>query len=185
VEVEKEVMDDVLDIIQEIVKAKSFQGERLDKLVRELQSKRGTPGLPTTPLFFGIAKGIEKIAEDRIYHGQGDPQLDEITSKIEAIEEREGLEEGEHFLPDNPDTPEDYQAQSIEFDARRSMIVAEAMTGYGENDMAEKYLNNPMGYKRIYYAGWRVVEKDNPVALKVIDELQANDTEGTDDFITD
>ena len=61
---EKEVMGDVLDIIQEIVKAKSFQSERLDELVRQLQSKRGTPGLPTTPLFFGIAKGIEKITED-------------------------------------------------------------------------------------------------------------------------
>ena len=171
-------MDDVLDIIQKIVKAKSFYTDRPDELVRELQSKRGTPGLPTTPVFFGIAKGIEKIAEDRIYHGPGDPQLDEITRKIEAIEEREGLEEGEHFLPDNPDTPEDYQAQSIEFNARGSMIVAEIMTGYGENDMAEKYLNNPMGYKRLYYAGWRVVEKDNPEALKVIDELQANDTAG-------
>jgi hypothetical protein len=53
-------------------------------------------------------------------------------------------------LPDNPDTPEDYQAQSIEFDARRSMIIVEIMIGYGENDMAEKYLNNPMGYKRLY-----------------------------------
>ena len=62
------------------------------------------------------------------------------------------------------------------------MIIAEVMTGYGENDMAEKYLNNPMGYKRLYYAGWRVVEKDNPVALKVIDELQANDTDGSDEF---
>ena len=179
----KEVMDDILNIIHEIVKAKSFQGERLDKLVRELQSKRGTPGLPTTPFFFGIAKGIEKITEYRIYHGQGDPVLDEITRKIEAIEEREGLEEGEHFLPDNPDTPEDYQAQAIEFDARRSMIVAEVMTGYGENDMVEQYLNNPMGYKRLYYAGWRVVEKDNPVALKVIDELQANDDVGSNDLI--
>ena len=176
-------MDEVFDIIHEIVKAKSFQGERLDSLVRQLQSKRGTQGLPITPFFFGIAKGIEKIAEDKIYSGKGDPILDEITKKIEAIEEREGLEEDEHFLPDNPDTPEDYQAQSIEFDARRSMIVAEVMIGYGESDMAEKYLNNPMGYKRLYYAGWRVVEKDNPVALKVIDELQARDTGDSDEFI--
>ena len=176
-------MDDVLDIIQEIVRAKSFQSERLDELVRELQFKRGTPGLPKTPFFFGIAKGIEKIAEDRIYHGEGDPILNEITRKIEAIEEREGLEEGEHFLPENPDTPEDYQAQSIEFDARREKIVAEVMIGYGENDMAEQYLNNPMGYKRLYYAGWRVVEKDNPEALKVIDALQANDTDDSDELL--
>ena len=90
---EKEVMDEVFDIIHEIVKAKSFQGERLDSLVRQLQSKRGTQGLPITPFFFGIAKGIEKIAEDKIYSGKGDPILDEITKKIEAIEERELLEE--------------------------------------------------------------------------------------------
>ena len=48
----------------------------------------------------------------------------------------------------------------------------------------DDYLNNPMGYKRIYYAGWRVVEKDNPEAQKVIDELQVNDTAGPEELFS-
>ena len=53
-----------------------------------------------------------------------------------------------------------------------------------EDKMADDYLNNPMGYKRIYYAGWRVVEKDNPEAQKVIDELQVNDTAGPEELFS-
>jgi hypothetical protein len=177
-------MDDALEAIREVVKTPASNGKKLDELVRYIQSKRGTPGLSITAVFFGIAKGIEKIAEHRIYFGGGDAKLDEINKKIEAIEKREGLEKDEYFLPDNPDTPEAYQAQAIEFDARRCEITAEIMTGYGEDKMADDYLNNPMGYKRIYYAGWRVVEKDNPEAQKVIDELQVNDTAGPEELFS-
>jgi hypothetical protein len=81
-------MDDALEAIREVVKTPASNGKKLDELVSYIQSKRGTPGLSITAVFFGIAKGIEKIAEHRIYFGGGDAKLDEINKKIEAIDDQ-------------------------------------------------------------------------------------------------
>jgi len=80
----KGVMDDALEAIREVVKTPASNGKKLDELVSDIQSKRGTPGLSITAVFFGIAKGIEKIAEHRIYFGGGDAKLDEINKRREG-----------------------------------------------------------------------------------------------------
>ena len=44
------------------------------------------------------------------------------------------------------------------------------MIEFGEDELAELFLNNWIQYIKRYYDGWRVLEKDDPDILKEIDE---------------
>ena len=52
-------MDDALEAIREVVKTPASNGKKLDELVSYIQSKRGTPGLSITAVFFGIEEQAE------------------------------------------------------------------------------------------------------------------------------
>ena len=62
-------MDDALKAIKEVQKSPTNGGKKLDELVRNIQSKRYAAGLSKAAVFFGIAKGMEKIVENEIYFG--------------------------------------------------------------------------------------------------------------------
>jgi hypothetical protein len=93
-----------------------------------------------------------------------------LNIKIKEIQEREGLDDEEFFDRGDPDSPEDYQALNIEFEQRINEIRIDILSEFGEDEFAELFLNNRMQYIKRYYAGWRVLEKDDPIKLKNIDQ---------------
>ena len=49
-------------------------------------------------------------------------------------------------------------------------IRIDILSKFGEDELAELFLNKRMQYIKRYYDGQRVLEKDNPDILKEIDE---------------
>ena len=165
-------MDVVTELVREIKKCKVTELEKVSSLFRELQVFRDTSDDSTDPdlIFFGLANGLEKISDYRIFELHNDVRLNELNKKIKEIQEREGLDDDEFFVRGDPDTPEDYQALNIEFEHRIDEIRIDILSEFGEDELAELFLNNRMEYVKRYYNGWRVLEKDNPDILKEIDE---------------
>jgi hypothetical protein len=93
-----------------------------------------------------------------------------LNIKIKEIQEREGLDDDEFFDRGDPDSPEDYQALNIEFEQRIDEIRIDILSEFGEDELAELFLNNRMLYIKRCYAGWKVLEKDDPIKLKDIDQ---------------
>ena len=165
-------MDVITELVREIKKCKVTELEKVSSLFRELQVFRDTSDDSIDPdlIFFGLANGLEKISDYRIFELHNDVRLNELNTKIKEIQEREGLEDDEFFVRGDPDTPEDYQALNIEFEHRIDEIRIDILSEFGEDELAELFLNNRMEYVKRYYNGWRVLEKDNPDILKEIDE---------------
>ena len=165
-------MDAVAELVREIKKCKVTELEKVSSLFRELQVFRDTSDDSIDPdlIFFGLANGLEKISDYRIFELHNDVRLNELNAKIKEIQEREGLDDDEFFVRGDPDTPEDYQALNIEFEHRIDEIRIDILSEFGEDELAELFLNNRMEYVKRYYNGWRVLEKDNPDILKEIDE---------------
>jgi hypothetical protein len=121
-------------------------------------------------ILFGLATGLEKISDHRIFELHNDVRLNELNIKIKEIQEQEGLEDDEFFVRGDPDSPEDYQALNIEFEHRIDEIRIDILSEFGEDELAELFLNNRVQYIKRYYDCWRVLEKDDPYILKEIDE---------------
>ena len=46
------------------------------------------------------------------------------------------------------------------------------MQEFEEDEMADLFINKNNEYIRRFHSGWRILEKDNPEALKEIDEYE-------------
>jgi hypothetical protein len=168
-------MDVVTELVREIKKCKIKELEKVSNLIMELQVFRYTSVDSIYPdlIFFGLATGLEKISDHRIFELHNDVRLNELNIKIKEIQEQEGLEDDEFFDRGDPDSPEDYQALNalnIEFEHRIGKIRIDILSEFGEDELAELFLNNRAQYIKRYYDGWRVLEKDDPYILKEIDE---------------
>ena len=121
----------------------------------ELQVFRYTSDDSIDPdlIFFGLATGLEKISDHRIFELHNDVRLNELNIKIKEIQEQEGLEDDEFFVRGDPDSPEDYQALNIEFEHRIDEIRIDILIKFGEDELAELFLNNRMQYIKRYYDG--------------------------------
>ena len=170
-------MYEVHKLTKEIQSCNSYQTDRASDLIRKLQAQRDANPAKTDLVLYGIALGIQKISDNRIYEQRIDDRLDQLNKKIKEIEIREGLEEGEIFIHGDPDTPEDYEALNIEFTHRIDEINADIMREFGEDETAELFMNDRKEFIHRYHNGWRVLEKDNPKALKEIDEHEKLDLE--------
>ena len=144
------------------------------KVCREIYNDTVEPDL----FFHGLAVGLEKVSDYRIYHLHSDKRLNELNDKIDKIKTREGLDTDDIYELGDPDSPEDYQALNIEFQHRIDEISAEVMNEFEEDEMADLFFNNTKEYSRRYHSGWRILEKDNPEALKEIDESEKDEMEG-------
>lgn len=165
-------MDVVTELVREIKKCKIKELEKISTLIRELQVFRDTSDHSIDPdlIFFGLATGLEKISDYRIFDLHSDVRLNKLNIKIKEIQEREGLDDDEFFDRGDPDSPEDYQALNIEFEHRIDEIRIDILSEFDEDELVELFLNNRMLYIKRYYDGWRVLEKDDPVKLKDIDQ---------------
>ena len=168
------VMDVVAELVREIKKCKTKELEKVSTLIRELQVFRDTSDDSIDPelIFFGLATGLEKISDYRIFELRNDIRLNELSTKIKKVQEREGLDDDEYFVRRDPDSPEDYQALIIEFEHRIDEIRIDILSEFDEDELAELFLNNRMQYIKRYYNGWRVLDKDDPDKLKDIDKKE-------------
>ena len=165
-------MDVVAELVREIKKCKIKELEKVSTLITELQVFRDTSDDSINPdlIFFGLATGLEKISDYRIFELRNDVRLNELSTKIKKIQGREGLDDDEYFVRRDPDSPEDYQALIIEFEHRIDEIRIDILSEFDEDELAELFLNNRMQYIKRYYNGWRVLDKDDPDKLKDIDK---------------
>jgi hypothetical protein len=166
------IMDEIIKVIRAIKKAKITEPEKVSNLIGKLQVLRDTSAKTINPdlILFGIATGLEKISDYRIFELQNDDRLNELNTKIRKVEEREGLGENEEFVHKDADTPEDYQSLNIEFEYRIGEIRTDIMKKFDENKIAYLFWNDRKEYIKKFYTGWRVLEKDNPGKLREIDE---------------
>lgn len=167
-------MDVVAELVREIKKCKIKELEKVSNLIRELQVFRDTSDDSIDPdlIFFGLATGLKKVSDYRIFELRNDVRLNELNTKIKEIQEREGLDDDEYFVRRDPDSPEDYQALIIEFEHRIDEVRIDILSEFGEDELAELFLNSRMQYIKRYYNGWRVLEKDDPDMLKEIDQSE-------------
>jgi hypothetical protein len=168
------VMDVVAELVREIKKCKIKELEKVSTLIRELQVFRDTSDDSIDPelIFFGLATGLEKISDYRIFELRNDVRLNELSIKIKKVQEREGLDDDEYFVRRDPDSPEDYQALIVDFEHRIDEIRIDILSEFDEDELAELFLNNRMQYIKRYYNGWRVLDKDDPDKLKDIDKKE-------------
>jgi len=168
-------MDEIHQSIKIIQRCKIYQTDKISNLLGQVQAQMNANPASADLVLYGIALGIEKVSDSRIYEQRNDDRLNELSEKIQKIENREVLEEGEFFPPGDPDTPEEYQALNIEFKHRIDEIKAGIMREFGEDELAVLFMNNGKEFLRHYYNGWQVLEKDNPKVLKEIDEQEKHD----------
>jgi hypothetical protein len=167
-------MDLVTELVREIKKCKVKELEKVSNLIRELQVFRDTSDDSINPdlIFFGLATGLEKVSDFRIFELRNDVPLNELNIKIKKIQGREGLDEDEYFVRGDPDSPEDYQALIIEFEHRIDEIRIDILSEFDEDELTELFLNNRMKYINRYYNGLRVLDKGDPDKLKDINQSE-------------
>ena len=167
-------MDEIVRLVREIKKSKIKELDKVSYLIGKLQVYRDTYNDSIDPdlILFGLAVGLEKISDYRIYELRDDDRLKELNIKIKKIHEREGMDDDDHFVRGDPDSPEDYQALNIEFEHRIDEIRMDIMSEFDEEELAELFLNSRNEYVKQYYNGWRVLEKDDPDMLKEIDQSE-------------
>jgi len=167
-------MQEITKVVREINKTNKGNPQKISLMIGRLQSLRDTSPESINPdlFLFGIAVGLEKISDYRIYDLHNDDRLNELNEKIKKIYEREGMEDDEFFVRGDPDTPEDYQALNIEFQFRIDEIRVGIMKEFGEVELGELFENNRDKYIQRFYNGWRVLEKDDPDKLQEIDDSE-------------
>lgn len=173
-------MDKVHQLVRDIRKCRVDTPDKLCVLIGKLKTYREVYQDTIEPdLFFhGMAVGLEKVSDYRIYHLHSDKRLNELDNKIEEIKTREGLGTEDIYERGDPDSPEDYQALNIELQHRIDEISAAVMKEFEEEEMADLFFNKTKEYTRRYHSGWRILEKDNPGALKEIDESEKDEQAG-------
>ena len=163
-------MDKIHELVRKIRTCKIDETDRVCNLIGRLRAFKEED---SDLCFFGIAAGLEKIFDYRIFELRNDSRLDELNQKINKVREREGLDELETFVPGDPDTPEDYQALNNEFEYRIDEIRYSIMKEFDEKEMADLFAHHREQYIRRYHQGWRIFEKNNPKAIKKIDEAES------------
>ena len=175
-------MDIIVQLARKINKCRVDQPDKLLVLIGKLQTHKdiNQGAMESDLIFYGLAFGLEKIADHRIFHLQSDETLSILSDEIEEIKKREGLDEDEFYARGDPDSPEDYQALNIEFQYRIDEIRAEVMQEFEEDEMADLFIDKNKEFIRKFHNGWRILEKDNSEMLKEIDE---HEKEELDEFL--
>ena len=149
------------DVLQRYFNAPAA-GEHLGMaaLLRNIQALRFA-GIEPDVSFFIVCQMAESHAETIF---DTDPELNELSAKIRAIEKREGLSELDEFIPDHPETPADWKALNDQWHDRFQEVekteddrVIGWLCRHGETDMADLYLNDRAAFDRRREAGRHIL----------------------------
>jgi hypothetical protein len=120
-------------------------------LLRDIQASRFA-GIDTDVGFFVVCQMAERHAETIF---ETDRQLNELSSKIRAIEQREGLDELDEFDPDHPETPADWKALNGKSNRRFQAVekIRDArfirwLRRHGELDITDLFANDRAAFDR-------------------------------------
>ena len=87
-------------------------------------------------------------------------KLNELSAKIRAIEQREGLDELDEFDPDHPETPADWKVLDAKSNRRFQAVekierdrIIRWLRRHGELDMADLFANDRAAFDRRREAG--------------------------------
>jgi hypothetical protein len=126
-------------------------------LLQLAQAQRDSGSDNDEALFFTIAWLAEHWAESVF---DTDPMSNELSAKMRAIEQREGLTEFDEFIPDHPETPADWKALNAESHHRfheleriRDARFVRFLLAHGEIEMADLYANDRAAFDRRREAG--------------------------------
>jgi len=132
-------------------------GEAPHDFIRFLQAWRESGVDKDDVAFFTISWQAEQSA-DEIF--ETDAKLNELSAKIRAIEQREGLDELDEFDPDHPETPADWKTLNGKSNRRFQAVekIRDArfigwLRRHGELDMADLYANDRAAFDRRREAG--------------------------------
>jgi len=107
--------------------------------------------------FFTISWQAERSA-DKIF--ETDTKLNELSTKLRAIEQRECLDELDEFDPDHPETPADWKVLDAKSNRRFQAVekIRDArfirwLRLHGELDMADLFANDRSAFDRRREAG--------------------------------
>jgi hypothetical protein len=124
--------------------------------LRDIQASRFA-GIDTDVGFFVVCHMAERHAETIF---DTDRKLNELSAKLRAIEQREGLDELDEFDPDHPETPAAWKVLAAKSDRRFKAvekIERERIIGWlrchGELDMADLFATDRAAFDRRREAG--------------------------------
>ena len=113
-----------------------------------------------------------------------DRKLNELSAKIRAIEQREGLGELDEFDPDHPETPADWKVLDAKSNRRFEAVekiehdrIIGWLRRHGELDMADLFANDRAAFDRRREAGR--CKLFGPIPDTITDAIQV-DTEVTE-----
>lgn len=110
---------------------------RPSSLLRAVQVLRDADVMYADRAFFCICCFVLQLAED-------DPAIKDLSAKMKAIQQREGLAEDRVLALNDPETPEDYK----EMNRRQDEIIAAILKQYGEDEIAGLLLNDHDAFER-------------------------------------
>lgn len=139
-----------------------------DAMLRAAQIARNSGGYDPNLALVQIQHALEELAEKLI---DEDAELGRLHEKMCVIAEREGLADDEYFDLDDPKTPKDWLALNGKYDERLDRIKATILKAYGEDELADLYLNDQKTLHRRLLAGYRLMSNGKKDSL--VDELEA------------
>ncbi len=95
------------------------------------------------------------VHERRWLYGRYSDILDPIAEKMNAIEKTYGLDDDEHWAPD--DAPESYQALSAQYDKALDKKLAETFVEFGVLDIARLYATDRQRFDELHNVGRKSV----------------------------
>ena len=132
-------------------------GEAPHDFIRFQQAWRESGEDKDDVAFFAISWQAERLA-DEIF--ETDTKLNDLSAKIRAIEQREGLGELDEFDPDHPETPADWKVLDAKSNRRFQAVekIRDArfirwLRRHGELDMADLFANDRAAFDRRREAG--------------------------------
>jgi hypothetical protein len=97
-------MDIIAQLIRKIKKCRVDQPDKLLVLIGKLQTHKdiNQGAVESDLIFYGLALGLEKVADHRVFNLQSDETLNVLSDQIEEIKKREGLDEDEFYVRGDP-----------------------------------------------------------------------------------
>ena len=132
------------------IRREIMMGADVAPWIRAIQLARDLAAIDADAAFFLLDVLTEEAMGQRI---DEDPELRDIAAKMEAIERREGLVEGEAFIVN--DAPADWQALNRHWERQFDTLRAELFRQNGEPQMAMDLALHPKGYDLRSKQGWQ------------------------------